>query len=103
MKNPGGILLIVVITLVSSSISARAQPPFTTEDSDVAEKGEFAVEIVNEHDLLQRSLYPHRRQNTATVNVEFGLTKNVEVSAEIPWLIIFNAPGTDPRRIGGLS
>src|SRR5437762_6049910 len=94
---------LVAVFASASCIAVRAQPPFTTEDSDVAEKGEFAVEIVNEHDLLQRSLYPNRRQNTAMVNVEFGLMKNVEISAEMPWLMVFNARGTDPQRIGGLS
>src|SRR5438477_12317918 len=103
MSFPCRILFLVVMTVASSCTAGRAQPPFTTEDSDVGEKGEFAVEIVNEHDLLQRSLYPNRRQNTAFVNIEYGLTKNVEISAELPWLMIFNARGTDPRRFSGFS
>ena len=104
MRCSARILSFLVAVFASAScIAVRAQPPFTTEDSDVGEKGEFAVEIVNEHDLLQRSLYPNRRQNTAFVNIEYGLTKNVEISAELPWLVIFNARGTDPRRFSGFS
>src|SRR5438876_3555916 len=103
MKYPGALVFLVILLLFSGRASVHAQPPFTTEDADIADKGEWTLEIVNEYDLLQRSLRPSLRQNTFVANLEYGLTKNIEIATEVPILTIFNETGTVPRRPFGFS
>src|SRR5215831_13857687 len=77
--------------------TADAQQPFYSDDADVTEKGHFHLEFSNEYDLLQRSLFPNLRQNTADLELDYGLAKNLEVGVESPLITIFNAPEILPR------
>lgn len=80
-----------------------AQQPFYTDDADTTDKGKFHFEFFNEHDILQRSLYPGKRQNTANFKLNYGLTKRIELDVDAPLLTIFNArtsPLGNPTGIG---
>ncbi len=83
--------------------SISAQTPFTTDDAEVTDKGKLHFELLNEHDLLQTSLYPNLRQNVTTSRFAYGLVKNVEIGVDVPLVTIFNAHGTVPLRPFGIS
>ena len=76
--------------IVFASISARAQLPFYTDDADTTPKGKFHIEISNEHDWLQASSLPGKRQNTAVLTVNYGLTNHIELDVNGPFIKIFN-------------
>lgn len=89
------------LLLVSST--AHAQLPFYTDDADTTDKGKFHFEFFDEHDLLQRALYPAKRQNNANFTLNYGLTKRIELDVNAPLLTIFNAktsPLGNPMGIG---
>ena len=73
-----------------ASISAHAQLPFYTDDSDTTPRGKFHLEISNEHDWLQRESLPGKRQNTTVFTVNYGLTDRIEVGVNGPVIKIFN-------------
>jgi hypothetical protein len=81
----------------------NAQQPFITDDSDTTPKRHFHFEFSNEFDLLQRSSFPNRKQNTADFELDYGLSDRVEIGIESPFLIIFNAPGTAPTKASGIG
>ena len=54
---------------------AHAQLPFYTDDTDTTPKGKFHIEVYNEHDLLQSSAYPAKRQNTLVFTLNYGITE----------------------------
>jgi hypothetical protein len=81
----------------------QAQQPFVTDDADVTPKGKFHFEFSNEFDFLQRSSFPSLRQNTADLELDYGLFENVEIGIEAPLLTILNAAGTFPRRVTGIG
>jgi len=93
----------VLLFLALGAATARAQQPFITDDADTTQKGHFHFEFSNEFDLLQRSSFPNRKQNTADFELDYGLTDRMEIGLESPWLIIFNAPGTTPTRASGIG
>lgn len=83
--------------------TAQAQQPFATDDADTTERGKFHFEFFNEHDVLQRSLYPARRQNTTNFKFNYGLTERIELNFDIPLLAIYNSkvsPLGNPKGIG---
>ncbi|PWT81609.1 MAG: hypothetical protein C5B44_03530 [Acidobacteria bacterium] len=94
------LLINAFVLLCLLCCTADAQQPFYTDDADVTEKGHFHLEFSNEYDLLQRSLFPNLRQNTADLELDYGLAKNLEVGVESPLITIFNAPEILPRATG---
>jgi hypothetical protein len=88
--------LLVIITAAAS-----AQQPFVTDDTDTTPKGHFHFEFSNEFDLLQRSAFPSRKQNTADFELDYGLLDSLEIGIESPLLTIFNATGT--RTVSGIG
>ena len=76
--------------IVFASISAHAQLPFYTDDADTTPKGKFHLELSNEHDWLQQSSLPGRRQNTTVLTVNYGLTNHIELDVNGPFIKIFN-------------
>lgn len=76
-----------------------AQQPFLTDDADVTGVRHFHLELLTEHDLLQRSAYPTVRQNTTRLQLTYGLLTNLEIGIDGPLLFIYNAPGT-PNAFG---
>lgn len=95
-------LFLLSFFLFSAAIS-RAQQPFVTDDADTTPKGKFHFEFSNEFDWLQRSSFPNLRQNTSDFELDFGLLDGVEIGIESPFLTIYNAAGSVPRRISGIG
>lgn len=92
--------LAVVVFLCLLPARAGAQQPFVTDDAEVTPKGKFHFEFSNEYDLLQRSLFPARAQNTADAELDYGLFHGVEVGVESPLIAIFNARAAAPDAFG---
>jgi hypothetical protein len=93
----------VLLLLVLGAVTATAQQPFVTDDADTTPKRHFHFEFSNEFDLLQRSSFPSRKQNTADFELDYGLFDRVEIGIESPLLTIFNAPGTIPKTPSGIG
>jgi hypothetical protein len=96
-------LIFVLLLLVLGAVPATAQQPFVTDDADTTPKRHFHFEFSNEFDLLQRSSFPNRKQNTADFELDYGLFDRVEIGIESPWLTIFNDPGTTPKTPSGIG
>lgn len=95
--------LLFVACLFAIAATAHAQQPFRTDDADVTPKGHVHFEFSNEFDVLQKRLYPNLRQNTADFELDYGLTKRLEVGIEAPFILISNAREFHPRAIFGLG
>jgi hypothetical protein len=93
----------VLLLLILSAASTPAQQPFVTDDADTTPKKHFHFEFSNEFDLLQRASFPAARQNTADLELDYGLLSNVEIGIEVPLLTILNASGTTPKTITGVG
>jgi hypothetical protein len=92
-----------LVIVVVSSISAHAQLPFYTDDADTTAKGKFHIELSNEHDWLQKSASPGKRQNTTVFTLNYGLTDRIELGVNAPFIKIFNersSPLGSPSGIG---
>ncbi|MDT7602416.1 MAG: hypothetical protein QOF61_413, partial [Acidobacteriota bacterium] len=79
---------VALLLLVSAG---RAQQPFVTDNADVTDKGKLHLQIGDEFDLLQRTLYPAKTQNTLSAELDYGLCKNVEVGFSPGLLSLHNA------------
>ena len=93
----------MLLLLILSAATAKAQQPFITDDADTTPKRHCHFEFSNEFDLLQRSSFPSRKQNTADFELDYGLFDRVEIGIESPWLIIVNASGTIPKTASGIG
>jgi len=80
-----------MIWLVLFSSQVYAQIPFYTDDADTTAKGKFHFEFFNEHDWLQGSSHPGKRQNTTNVTLNYGVTDRIELGINAPVIKIFNA------------
>ena len=81
--------LVMAIAFLSSA-PVHAQLPFYTDDADTTPKGKVHVEFSNEHDWLQKSSFPGRRQNTTVFTFNYGLTDRIELGVNAPFIAIFN-------------
>lgn len=95
-----GFLLLMLLPLTTA---AHAQIPFYTDDADTTEKGKVHVEFFNEHDLLQKSAYPARRQNTDNFTINYGLTERIELGVNFPVLTIVNARAAATGNAAGVG
>jgi hypothetical protein len=98
--KPGLLLLTLSLLMVPE---AGAQIPFYTDDADTTEKGKVHVEFFNEHDLLQKSAYPARRQNTDNFTINYGLTERLELGVNFPVLTIVNAKTVSTGSVVGVG
>jgi hypothetical protein len=96
-------LIFSLSLLILVAATGAAQQPFITDDADTTPKRHFHFEFSNEFDLLQRSSFPSRKQNTADLELDYGLLDRVEIGIESPLLTIFNAPGTVPGTPTGIG
>ena len=85
------------------ALAARAQQPFLTDDADVTETGHFHLELLTEHDLLQRGAYPALRQNTTRLQVTYGVMDRMEIGFDDPLLFIYNDEATGIPNAYGLG
>ena len=83
------ILFLITFVFLSSS-RVYAQIPFYTDDADTTEKGKFHLEFFNEHDWLQKSSHPGKRQNISSFTLNYGLTNRIELGINTPVIKIFN-------------
>jgi hypothetical protein len=89
--------------LLLTAAEARAQIPFYTDDADTTERGKVHVEFFNEHDVLQKSAYPAKRQNTANFTLNYGLSDRVEFDVNFPILTIVNAKTAPQGTVAGVG
>ena len=78
-----------------------SQIPFYTDDADTTPKRQFHLEMYNEHDVLQKSDYPVKRQNTFVVTLNYGLTKNLELGVNAPYITLINSRIIDSGAVSG--
>jgi Putative MetA-pathway of phenol degradation len=95
-------IFLLLIFLVLSS-PASGQIPFYTDDADTTPKGKFHIEFSNEHDWLQRSSLPGKRQNTSTFTLNYGLTDRIELGVNAPFIRIFNSRESRLRSPSGIG
>jgi hypothetical protein len=88
---------------MSSTIVARAQQPFYTDDADVTPSGRVHVECFNEHDWLQPSQAPHLQQNTFNMKVNYGTGRNLELDMDVPIIAIVNDGSVVPQHPAGFG
>jgi hypothetical protein len=105
MKTLDRLLLTIIAAaaIFILSTTAQAQLPFYTDDADTTDKGKFHFEFFNEHDVLQKSLYPGKRQNTSNFTLNYGITKRIELDVNAPLLTIFNAKTSELGNPMGLG
>ena len=68
-----------------------AQLPFYTDDPAVTDAGKWHFEFFDEFDALQQPQFPNLRQNTANYKLNYGLTHNLELDLDAPYLAIYRA------------
>lgn len=85
------------------AVPVASQQPFVTDDADVTPKGRFHLEFSNEFDWLQRESLPSLRQNTADIELDYGLFERLEIGIAAPFLTIINQSGTIPRSVTGIG
>jgi hypothetical protein len=92
-----------ILLLLALKSECLAQLPFYTDDADTTPKGKFHLEISNEHDLLQKSAYPTKRQNTLVFTLNYGLTNKLELGINAPLLTLINSKTVSPRNVDGIG
>ena len=102
-RFPVQILIAVIGFLFIVATDAHAQLPFYTDDSDTTPKGKFHLEIYNEHDLLQSSAYPAKRQNTLVFTIDYGITDKLEFGINFPYLTFNNSRIVKRRNPSGVG
>jgi hypothetical protein len=85
--------MFVVFCGIWNAASLGAQMPFYTDDPAVTERRVLHFEFFNEYDGLQSSQYPNVNQNTANFKLNYGLPYNLELDIDVPYLVIYRAPG----------
>src|SRR5207249_10392891 len=93
----GHLILVPALLICCLPRGLNGQQPFYTDDSDVTDRHKFHLQLSNEYDILQRSAYPSRRQNTTVFEVDYGLLKNVEIGIDGPLITIMNSRITTPK------
>ena len=83
--------IFLLLTFIFLSSPASSQIPFYTDDADTTPKGKFHIEFFNEHDWLQKSSLPGKRQNTSNFTLNYGLTDRIELAVNAPFIKIFNS------------
>jgi len=97
------IIFCSILLLLAFNSDCFAQLPFYTDDSDTTPKGKFHLEVYNEHDALQKSAYPAKRQNTLVFTLNYGITDKLELDINAPWLVLINSRLVSPRDVAGVG
>src|ERR1044072_9211452 len=83
------------------STTVYSQLPFYTDDADTTPKRQFHLEMYNEHDVLQKSAYPVKRQNTIVFTLNYGLTDKLELGVNAPYITLINSRIVEPGDVSG--
>jgi len=78
-----------------------SQIPFYTDDADTTPKRQFHLEMYNEHDVLQKSAYPVKRQNTLVFTLNYGLTDKLELGVNAPYITLINSRIVESGAVSG--
>lgn len=97
------LFLCSVLFMLVCRLDCIAQLPFYTDDADTTAKGKLHLEIFNEHDVLQRSAYPAKRQNTLVFTVNYGITNQLEFGVNAPVLTIVDSRVNSPSSTTGIG
>lgn len=92
---------IFVFCILCWTTPVCAQLPFYTDDADTTEKGKFHLEMYNEHDVLQISSYPSKRQNTLVVTLNYGLLDRLELGVNVSLVTLSNSRILENRNVTG--
>ena len=92
---------VLLLCILFCPVIACAQLPFYTDDADTTEKGKFHFEISNQHDVLQKSSYPTKRQNTLVFTLNYGLTSKLELGVNVPVITLSNSRILEERTVTG--
>ena len=103
MRFSPRILITAAALLLVCNTAALCQLPFYTDDADTTPKGKFHLEIYNEHDVLQRSAYPAKRQNTVVFTIDYGITDRLEFGVNAPLITLINSNVVSPRTVSGVG
>src|SRR5678816_296898 len=97
--------VVLLFCMSLGSASVYSQIPFYTDDADTTPKRQFHLEMYNEHDVLQKSAYPVKRQNTFVFTLNYGLTNNLELGVNAPYitLILSLIHISEPTRLLSIS
>jgi hypothetical protein len=95
--------LLCVLCLLLIVVAARAQQPFVTDNAEVTDRGKLHLQISDEYDLLQRTLYPAKTQNATNIELDYGLWPDVEIGFAPPLLALYSAHVVSPQTVFGLS
>ena len=102
MRPPCIYCLAILLFCVSlCSVTVYSQIPFYTDDADTTPKRQFHLEMYNEHDVLQKSAYPVKRQNTFVFTLNYGLTKNLELGVNAPYITLINSRIVESGAVSG--
>jgi Putative MetA-pathway of phenol degradation len=91
------------LMMVIAGALSRAQQPFYTDDPGVTGPGKWHFEFFNEFDLLQHGLEPNLKQNTVNYRLNYGLSHNLELDIDNPYLTILRSTGTQPQKPHGVG
>lgn len=94
-------LAIFLFCMSLYTLTVYSQIPFYTDDADTTPKGQFHLEMYNEHDVLQKSAYPAKRQNTFVFTLNYGLTKKLELGVNAPYITLINSRVADAGAVSG--
>jgi len=97
------IIFCSILILLAFNFPCFAQLPFYTDDSDTTPRGKFHLEMFNEQDVLQRSAYPTKRQNTLVFTLNYGITDKVELDVNAPWLALINSHTVSTQDVTGIG
>jgi len=97
------IIFCSILLLLAFNSDCLAQLPFYTDDTDTTPKGKFHLEMFNEQDVLQRSAYPTKRQNTLVFTLNYGITDKVELDVNAPWLALINSHTVSTQDVTGIG
>src|SRR3982751_940673 len=96
-------LIAASILVFAICASTYAQQPFITDDADTTPRHHFHFEFSNEYDALQRSSFPTFKQNTADVELDFGLSNDLEIGIEVPVLTLLSSRAQRSHSITGIG
>lgn len=98
-----GIIGSVCVLILILGKNAPAQLPFYTDDADTTPAGKFHFEMYNEHDLLQRTAYPAKRQNTVVFTLNYGVTDHLELGVNAPLITLINSRASQSTKVVGVG
>jgi hypothetical protein len=94
-------LAVFLFCIWLSTATVYSQIPFYTDDADTTPKRQVHLEMYDEHDVLQKSAYPTKRQNTLVFTVNYGLTNNLELGVNAPYITLINSRIVESGAVSG--